>query len=163
MTTYCPNCGQTNTAESNFCRACGNRLGFQPPPTPQPQRSANATDYEYSPPSPYSWKTDEFQTARPEKKQTEPINRVQPLGNFNHAPNQTFSAPVPYQQQQTMAHGYRCPRCGTNAPPMIERKVSTAGWIVFSILLVFTWIFFWIGLLMKENVRICPVCNAKVG
>ena len=159
MTTYCQNCGQVNSAQSNFCRSCGNKL-VQPPQ--QPQQSSGARDYEYSPPHPYSWKTDEFQTAKPNRKPTEQINRVQPLGNFNAATNAGFPAPVAYQQQ-TIMQGYHCPRCGTHAPPIIERKVSTAGWIVFSVLLVFTWVFFWIGLLMKENVRICPVCQAKVG
>jgi hypothetical protein len=43
----------------------------------------------------------------------------------------------------------------------MEKRVSTAGWIVFSVLLVFTLIFFWIGLLMKENVAVCPVCRAR--
>ena len=46
--------------------------------------------------------------------------------------------------------------------PVTERRVSTAGWIVFSALLVFTVIFFWIGLLMKENVAVCPVCKFRL-
>jgi hypothetical protein len=45
---------------------------------------------------------------------------------------------------------------------VIERRVSTAGWIVFSVLLVFTLIFFWIGLLMKEDVSVCPVCRNRI-
>jgi DNA-directed RNA polymerase subunit RPC12/RpoP len=62
-----------------------------------------------------------------------------------------------------MAHGYRCPHCGTQNLPIITRKISTPGWIVFAVLLFFTLIFFWIGLLMKEDVRICPVCGLRVG
>ena len=31
---------------------------------------------------------------------------------------------------------YRCPNCGTSALPVIERRISTAGWIVFSLLLL---------------------------
>jgi hypothetical protein len=46
--------------------------------------------------------------------------------------------------------------------PIIERRVSTAGWIVFSVLLVFTLIFFWIGLCMREDVAVCPVCRSRL-
>jgi hypothetical protein len=44
----------------------------------------------------------------------------------------------------------------------MDRRVSTAGWIVFSVLLVTTVIFFWVGLLMKEDVAICPMCRSKL-
>lgn len=146
----CQNCGQLNSPESNFCRSCGTQFARRQP--------SNENTYEYSPPRPYSWKTDEFQT-QAEARKTATIDRVQPLG----APHQP-PAPLAHQQRaQPVAHGYRCPNCGSNHLPIVERKVSTAGWIVFALLLVFTWIFFWIGLLMKEDVSICPVCRARVG
>jgi hypothetical protein len=44
----------------------------------------------------------------------------------------------------------------------MDRRVSTAGWVVFSVLLVFTLIFFWVGLLMKEDVAVCPVCKYRL-
>jgi len=70
--------------------------------------------------------------------------------------------PLVYGGPQHLTQNYRCPNCGTNAYPVTERRISTAGWVVFSLLLVFTFVFFWIGLLMKENVSVCPVCRAKL-
>jgi DNA-directed RNA polymerase subunit RPC12/RpoP len=105
-----------------------------------------------------------------------PIDRVQPLTEQFNRPTQIYRpAPLAYQQPQDryvsqIAQGpnyaidsnYHCPRCGSSYLPVIDRRVSTAGWIVFSCLLVFTVIFFWIGLLMKEDAAICPVCRFRV-
>ena len=161
----CQNCGQVNNYGSNFCRFCGTRMiaaqQSQPPPPPQQQQQNQS--YEYNPPKPYSWKTDEFQVqdAKPQQQQrkTQEINRVQPLSNFNQQQQQHLA----YQSAPAMTHGYRCPRCGTQNLPHIERKISSAGWIVFAVLLLVFFPLFWIGFLMKEDVRVCPVCNLKVG
>ena len=32
-----------------------------------------------------------------------------------------------------MNYNYRCPRCGTHNFPLMTRKISTAGWIVFAV------------------------------
>jgi cytochrome c-type biogenesis protein CcmH/NrfF len=129
---------------------------------PQQQQQQQNQSYEYNPPKPYSWKTDEYQVQQDAKAQRiQEIHRVQPLSNLNQP------SPPPalaYRQQApAMAHGYRCPRCGTQNLPHIERKISTAGWVVFAVLLVVFLPLFWIGLLIKEDVRVCPVCNLKVG
>ncbi len=141
----CFSCGKQNSAESNFCRFCGARF--------RDAQAAPDFGYDYSAPRPYSWKTDEFQT------QSEPrrvVSQPQPL---THQPVQGQS--LAYQGPQNVA-GYHCPRCGTTYLPVVERRVSTAGWITFSVLLVFTVVFFWIGLLMKEDVSVCPVCRTKL-
>lgn len=168
----CQQCGQVNASESNFCRGCGMRLttpapppppsfSHQPPPPSFPPQHSE-TNYEYAPPRPYSWKTDEFQTQADARKTKSP-NRVQPLLNQTQFQSQNQNnAPLAYRHPGQIAAGYHCPNCGTNILPIFERRVSTAGWVVFSLLLVFTWIFFWIGLLMKEDVSICPVCRKKV-
>lgn len=142
----CPNCGHDNNEDVNFCRFCGTKIFV-----PQHQRSPQ---YNYSPPRPYAWKTDEFQT------QTEPR-----MDNDAQAPaplQQVYSGQPLYNNYQAMDGGYHCPRCGTTYLPVMERRVSTAGWVVFSVLLVFTLIFFWIGLLMKENAAVCPVCKYRL-
>ena len=146
----CTNCGQVNTETSNFCRFCGTKfLQSQFP---------NRNNYEYTPPHPYSWKTDEFQVSETKKQKTQQIDRVQPL-----APNQPpRPQPLAHQQPQNMAYGYRCPRCASQAMPTMARKISTAGWIVFAALLVIFFPLFWIGLLIKEDVRACPVCNFRI-
>lgn len=152
---HCQNCGQTNSPESNFCRSCGNRFTNQPNPA--------QNNYEYSPPRPYSWKTDEFQAPRPNAQKTEQKTQVPPLANQIPPINQNFPQHLIYQQPGQLNANYHCPRCGSQYLPVVERRVSTAGWIVFSVLLIFTLFFFWIGLLIKEEVRVCPVCRAKVG
>lgn len=151
---HCQQCGQVNSAESNFCRGCGLRFTM----TQTQQQQPNQANYDFAPPRPYSWKTDEFQTnaeARKTFSDSQPIPNQPSLG----APQ---AAPLAYQQPQQMAHGYRCPHCNSNYLPITERRISTAGWITFAVLLVFTFIFFWIGLLMKEDVRVCPVCRRSV-
>ncbi len=153
----CQNCGQLNGDESNFCRSCGLRFTNQPP-------TATGSDYEYAPPRPYSWKTDEFQISKPDVQKTRQKTHVQPPAAQMPLPAQNFAPQsLAYQQPGQLDRNYHCPRCGSQYLPIVERKISTAGWIVFSVLLVFTFIFFWIGLLMKEEVRVCPVCRAKVG
>lgn len=151
----CHNCGQFNTDTSNFCRFCGTKF--------LPSQFSNGGNYEYSPPNPYSWKTDEFQVG--DKKQplkTQQASRPQPLTN-PYATNQTARPqPLVYQQPNQMAHGYRCPRCSSQAMPAMTRKISTAGWVTFAVLMVFFFPLFWIGLLIKEEVRVCPVCGLRI-
>ncbi len=156
----CQNCGQVNTETSNFCRFCGTKFL-------QTQMS-NGNSYEFSPPRPYSWKTDEFQVAENKVRKSPQINQVQPLVNQTLQPPQP-QRPQPlvqqqqYQQPNYMTHGSHCPRCSAQLFPRYERKISTAGWIVFAVLLVVFFPLFWIGLLIKEDVRVCPVCNLRIG
>lgn len=166
----CSNCGQFNNTSGAFCRFCGTRLS-QPPPQQQTQPPE-----EYMAPRPYAWKTDEFQMPESTNKKTGRINQVQPLMHQQPAaPPQRFTPPTAaapqmmqapsYQNsynQPTMGYGYRCPYCGTQNFPRIERKISTAGWIVLAVLLFVFFPLFWIGLLMKEEVKICSVCNFKI-
>ena len=70
--------------------------------------------------------------------------------------------PLVHQQPNNMAYGYRCPRCASQALPNVVRKISTAGWITFAVLMVAFFPLFWIGLLIKEDVRVCPVCNLRI-
>jgi len=135
----CANCGKLNSPETNFCRFCGTKSAV-----PQPARYQQ---FPNTAPQPYAWKTDEFQT-KAEARRTSPF---MPGGG------------LPAQYSQQLDAGYRCPRCGSTFFPVTERRISTAGWVVFSVLLITTVIFFWIGLLLKENVMVCPACRSKVG
>jgi hypothetical protein len=158
---HCQNCGQVNTQVSNFCRFCGTKFTamqhsngsnhYNPVPQPAP------INYENAPPRPYSWKTDEYQI--PETPKGKPINRVQPLADFQPPPN---AAVQPFQPAPAVSHNFNCPRCNSQLFPRIMRQISTAGWITFGVLLITPFFFlFWIGLLIKEDVRVCPVCNFK--
>ena len=136
----CQNCGQRNAPESKFCRFCGTKfLVGQPIPQQQPQ-----VGYDYQAPRPYAWKTDEYQTQA----------GTRAAGN---APQ-----PLAARDPQFMTSGYRCPTCMSQFLPKIERRISTTGWIVFAVLLVVFFPLFWIGLLIKEDVYVCPSCNARL-
>ena len=163
----CQNCGKLNSGETNFCRFCGTKF------VAQQQIAENS--YDFSQPRPYAWITDEFQ-ARNDDQPTVQLDRPsKATQDFNPTAHTHQPVPLAYNQPQSpyvsqiaqagnyaFDAGYHCPRCGSSYLPVFERRISTAGWIVFSCLLVFTVIFFWIGLLMKENVAICPVCRIRV-
>jgi hypothetical protein len=118
-------------------------------------------NYEFQPPRPYVWKTDELKIADSRARKSKQINQVQPLDNFinNHSAK---PQPLAYRQPHNMAHTQICPRCANQQMPRFERKVSTAGWIVFAVLMVVFFPLFWIGLLIKEDVRFCSVCNLRL-
>jgi hypothetical protein len=150
----CQNCGQVNAATSNFCRFCGTKF--------LPAQFSKGGNYEFEPPRPYVWKTDEFQVSESRARKSKQINQVQPLNNFL-AGNQTAQhQPLANWQPQSMTHGFRCPRCSTNQMPRYDKKISTAGWIVFAVLMVVFFPLFWIGLLIKEDVPFCSVCNLRL-
>jgi RNA polymerase subunit RPABC4/transcription elongation factor Spt4 len=146
----CQNCGQINDQMSNFCRFCGANLV-------QPQKS---NDYPDSP-RPYVWKTDEYQVKDQSARKTQRIEQVQQMIPPSAMNPQMSQQSMGYPNNMNLGAGYRCPRCGTQNPPYITRQISTAGWITFGLLLFFTLIFFWIGLLIKEDVRVCPVCGLR--
>ena len=160
----CQNCGQTNAQASNFCRFCGTKFMYNQISNGDGNSSPN---FEQSPPRPYVWKTDEFKTAAPQKQRTRQINQVQPLGNQNPLAYQQPPRPQPLvyqspQQPQHLAYNQFCPRCASQVV-RYERKISTAGWIVFAVLLITFFPLFWIGFLLKEDVKVCQVCNYRIG
>ncbi|CAN5411941.1 hypothetical protein BH10ACI3_BH10ACI3_01110 [soil metagenome] len=168
----CQNCGKLNSPDTHFCRFCGTKFLMVK------HEPLNDSPYDYNAPRPYAWKTDEYQTQN-ESRKTIPIDlptqqiqtpaQNRPVGFASQPASLTYQQPpVVYGSQiaprgnYAMDANYHCPRCGSSYLPVIEKRISTAGWVVFSALLVFTFIFFWVGLLMKEEVAICPVCKSKV-
>jgi len=152
----CPNCGKMNVPESNFCRFCGTKILVQA----QPQPFAAPNPFDHPSPRPYSWKTDEFQTHNAPRQGRDTGYVEKPTSPFPNPQNQ--AGPIGLYQPQQMSGPYRCPRCMTQMLPRPERRISTAGWIVFAVLLVFFFPLFWVGLLIKEDVHVCPNCMAKV-
>lgn len=148
---YCQNCGKENENGTSFCRFCGNRFNLA--------QTQNIND-EYTPPRPYMWKTDEFQVKNYSAPRTTEIKQVEPI--YQPVPNYPGNNKITHHQPNNFVAGYRCPRCGTQNLPYLKRQISTAGWITFAVLLVTTGIFFWIGLLMKEDVKVCSVCNYQL-
>ena len=147
----CPSCGQANAPNSNYCRFCGSNF-TQPQPAPPVQ------DFGYHPPRPYSWKTDEFDAVKKSGSQkTQPIQNLDPVNRQNAG----FPVFAPPPNSPMMRTNYQCPRCGTHLYPRTERKISTAGWIVFAVLLIAFFPLFWIGFLIKEDIHVCPICQLQ--
>lgn len=149
----CQNCGKLNTPETNFCRFCGTKFNLSRQTLPE-------SPYDYSAPRPYAWKTDEYQSEI-EPRKTDPISRVQPM-QVREANQEFRGGPMAYPVHQQFAQIFRCPNCMSQYPPRLEKRVSTAGWITFAVLLVFFFPLFWIGLLIKEDVQVCQTCNTKI-
>lgn len=60
--------------------------------------------------------------------------------------------------------GFVCPFCSIRRPPRVETKISVGGWIVFVVLLLFLcWPICWVGLLMKDEYRVCSGCGVRLG
>lgn len=57
---------------------------------------------------------------------------------------------------------FSCPFCRTPYPPLNMQRISTSGWVVFVILLLFCIPLCWLGLLIKEDYRICASCRMIV-
>ena len=152
----CQNCGQLNAAESQFCRFCGTKFLQQ---YPQPQRVEQVQPFEYQQPRPYSWKTDEFQT-KSSPRGTSSADRPLTQQHIQFPPQ---AAPLANRGVQFMDPNYRCPHCMSQFLPKTDRRISTAGWIVFAVLLVTFFPLFWVGLLIKEDVHVCPSCSTKIG
>ena len=77
--------------------------------------------------------------------------------------------PQTYQQQYAVPLNVRlgpvlqCPYCRMQAPVRIESKISTGGWVTFAVLLFVFLPLCWIGLLIKEDYRLCSYCGSKFG
>jgi hypothetical protein len=59
--------------------------------------------------------------------------------------------------------GFSCPYCGSTHIPEVRSRVSGAGWAVFVVLLITCFPLFFIGLLIKEEYRVCYDCGMTVG
>lgn len=149
----CQACGQANNEQSNFCRFCGANF----------MQAQKQIEHDFSPPRPYVWKTDEFEISKAKQRKTEQFNLNELQGNTSPVKNQPFQTQqLAYQKPYGVMQNRVCPRCGSNAAPRIERKISNAGWIVFAVLLVTFFPLFWIGFLIKEQVAVCPHCSYRL-
>lgn len=75
-----------------------------------------------------------------------------------HEPDTDFASPS--------TAVFRCPYCQASGLPVVEHKVSTAGWVLFVLLLLsfIGIIVCWIPLVfMKDEVRRCRYCGMRLG
>jgi hypothetical protein len=59
--------------------------------------------------------------------------------------------------------GFRCPFCQSTYPPAVKRRISTAGWVIFAVLLIACFPLSIIGLFVKEDYRVCSSCGITLG
>ena len=145
----CQNCGESNAETSQFCRFCGVRFT-----KPEPRPAADAESYQFDR-RPYSWKTDEYQT----QSEARDMFARQPAAQLAQPPR---PATPFYQAPGVPDASYRCPYCMSQFFPRMEKRISTAGWITFALLLVFVFPLFWIGFFIKEDVPVCSNCNRRL-
>ncbi len=58
---------------------------------------------------------------------------------------------------------FNCPFCSSNSPPIRKQKISTAGWVLFVILLIGCFPLCVIGLFITEDHRVCSDCGITLG
>jgi hypothetical protein len=75
---------------------------------------------------------------------------------------QYMAPPQQYVVYAPLGPVLHCPYCHAHAPVRIEQRISTAGWVLFAVLLFITIIFCWVGLLIKENYYVCSRCGMKL-
>ncbi len=59
--------------------------------------------------------------------------------------------------------GFRCPYCRSTSRPLIRNQMSETGQILLICMLFAFFPLFWIGFLMREDVKYCADCGAKLG
>jgi DNA-directed RNA polymerase subunit RPC12/RpoP len=57
---------------------------------------------------------------------------------------------------------YRCPHCGTTHPPQIVKRLTTTGWVILILGLLFLFIGALLALFFIEERRVCPICGVTV-
>lgn len=97
---------------------------------------------------------------QPQATQQQPPEYAPPP--YGWADSSALPATQPYAAPPAAA-GYRCPRCNAAYLPIVEKKISSEGMLIFILLLFFCFPLCWIGLLMKQESRVCPVCHANLG
>jgi hypothetical protein len=132
----CQNCGQPNADIARICRYCGTPL-LSNNQSAQQQRPP-----EYAPP-PQS----DFGGI--------PLWAIAP-------PSSPHASVQPLRQQPTPLATYSCPHCGSTLAPIFDRRISTAGWIVFFTLLIFCLPLCFVGLFIKEDYRKCSWCLGAI-
>ena len=79
-------------------------------------------------------------------------------------PNRSLRRRDADEEDRPRRPSFRCPYCKSDEVPVRKSQVSQAGWIVFILMLLFLCLpLCWIGLLIKEEYRVCADCGSKLG
>lgn len=151
MKARCPSCLETMHVDVSqlgttvICPSCQKRLNIpkRNPDSPVPQTSIP------SPP-----------IAQPIQSHQMPAQAAPAV--YDYQGNSHYQAPSATQPNQYGA-GFCCPYCNCTYPPRVSNQISTAGWVMFVVMLLVCLPLFWIGLLMTEPVRHCVGCGIRLG
>lgn len=91
-------------------------------------------------------------------KATDPAAAAPPPG--------ASSAPPPVAAAQPAYGVFTCPFCHFQGPPIVERKLSSNGWVIFILLLIFCLPLCWLPFVIdgcKEDQRKCASCGMRIG
>jgi len=61
---------------------------------------------------------------------------------------------------------FKCPYCSHEGPPLVNKKISGAGWVLFIVLLFLCIPLCWLPFVIdgcKEEERKCSGCGIKLG
>jgi DNA-directed RNA polymerase subunit RPC12/RpoP len=148
----CPRCGRAFEHASpgiKFNCNCGQRLEVPSPPPNKTVLGALLDDA-----APVNANALPTAIAVPERI-SEPVNAIVLPDEYEPLP------PRPRRR-------FRCPFCGSRRMPVRESKVSTGGWIMFTIGIAFVPLFFigliliFLGLSTKDEYTACDACGAKL-
>jgi len=150
---FCSQCGSQNEEAAVLCANCGVGL-------PGREASRSRVDRIINPSTPPQ---DVF--TKPLKQRSAPAQEPQPQwANPPAQPHWPGAAPpMPARPVYAAPVIMGCPYCHAAYPPLLMQKISAAGWIVFVILLLTCLPLCWIGLLIKEDYRVCANCGLYLG
>jgi hypothetical protein len=69
----------------------------------------------------------------------------------------------PYKMQEM---ALKCPFCDHEGMPIIEKKMTETGWVIFVLLVIFCLPLCWIPFVVdgtKEEIRKCANCGSRLG
>ena len=168
----CDNCGcaikvdDAAAGKRGKCPSCGQALTvpIQPENIQARPARASATGSSHAMPNPPPLPAPRDPT-RLSESHIDRDQHVVPAVVISASPAKQGVGSSPFQ------HGYvssqpqfHCPFCQSTCRPRQQSKVSTAGWVLFVLMLLFLcWPLCWLGLLIKDEYYVCGACGMKLG
>jgi len=170
---YCSSCRGPLYPNANTCNHCGAHVPMTPYQSVFAQDNQAPPQYQQRPPAP----PQQQYPSAPQQQVTnylqQPYHQPYQQQYPQQYPQQYMGQPVVQQTygqpatvvnivNQTPIPTYFCPRCQCPTIPRYQQRISTGGWVVFALLLVFFFPLFWIGLLIKETFVSCGRCGFRM-
>jgi hypothetical protein len=71
------------------------------------------------------------------------------------------AAPVQLAVVRSEPTAFTCPYCKTTNPPIVKSRISTAGWVLFVVLIFLCLPLCWVALFITEPYRQCSRCHVR--